>query len=79
VRALTPPGLGAKWDFTLQGGSSLEQLTCSIVSSAATTCNSGAQTATIPPGGSIRLIVADSGAAAAVPTNLYYAYRVGGP
>ena len=79
VKVLAPPGLGAKWDVTLQGASTSEQLTCSITSAGITTCNSGSQRATIPPGGSMRLIVADAGMINATPTNLYYAYRVGSP
>lgn len=77
VRVITPPGLGNKWVFLLQGSSALEDLTCEIISAAATTCNSGAQTATIPPGGSIRMQIQNIGDA--TPTNVYYAYRIGSP
>ena len=78
ARSNAPPGIvGAKWVFVLQGASATQQLTCEIIGSFATSCNSGAQTATIPPGGNIRLIVERIGGPA--PTELYYAYRAVSP
>src|SRR5215217_3383679 len=54
VRVQSPPGLGTRWEFSLQGPGA-EALTCSIASAAATTCDSGGQTVTIPAGKDFRL------------------------
>jgi hypothetical protein len=76
VRLESPPDFGQEWQFTLQGAVD-QVLTCEITGSFATTCNSGAQSATVPPSGNLRLFVFNNGAA--TPSDVYYAYRVGSP
>jgi hypothetical protein len=77
VRALDPPGFGTSWTFTLQGNGADDVISCQIGGVFAESCNSGNQSFTVPPGGFLRLQVADSGGAA--PANIYYAYRAETP
>jgi outer membrane murein-binding lipoprotein Lpp len=77
VRVNAPAGLGNKWVIALQGNGAEDLLTCEIASAVATSCNSGAQTVTIPPGGDIRLLVENDGDSNL--SEMYYAYRVGSP
>lgn len=77
VRAQTAPGVGTRWSFTLQGTGASDVLTCNIVGAFNTACDSGSQSFTVAPGGSLRLQVADVGGA--TPTNVWYAYRAESP
>ena len=78
VRMNSPPGLGASWEFQLQGPSAEDEISCEVVSAVATTCNTGNQTMTLPPNSSsFRLQVANQGGA--TPSFMSYAYRAETP